>query len=94
MSIGFQHVWKKCQKSRSPMKKLFSKKKAKEIKVHVVEDLVCYCYRVKKQEIQLIIKKYNCRTVEAVKLHCSACQGCGGCWPDIEDLISENTAEE
>ena len=72
------------------MKRFFSKKKAKDYKVNVIKDLVCYCFRVEKNEIVSIIQKHSCKTVEAVQMHCSACQGCGGCRPDIEDLITEH----
>ena len=67
--------------------KFFRKKKQGD--VQIIESLVCYCFRIPKKEIVGIIKKHKCRTVEAVQMHCSACEGCGGCRPDIEDLIEE-----
>ncbi|BBM84013.1 (2Fe-2S)-binding protein [Candidatus Uabimicrobium amorphum] len=67
--------------------KFFSKKKKGT--VQIIESLTCYCFRIPTKEIVDIIKKHKCRTVEAVQMHCSACEGCGGCRPDIEDLIEE-----
>ena len=68
--------------------KFFQKKKSKE-GVQVIENLVCYCFRLEKHELMDIIRKNKCRTVEAVQMHCSACEGCGGCRMDIEELIEE-----
>ncbi|WP_372366970.1 (2Fe-2S)-binding protein [Candidatus Uabimicrobium sp. HlEnr_7] len=69
--------------------KFFGKKKKSQKSIQIIEDLVCYCFRVHKDEIVTIIKEHKCRTVDAVKMHCSACEGCGGCRPEIEDLIHE-----
>lgn len=76
---------------------IFSRKKNKkkvQEQVQVIENLVCYCFRVYKQEITDIIREHKCKTVDAVQMYCSACQGCGGCRFEIEDLICEHFSGE
>ncbi len=51
------------------------------------EDLVCYCFEVPRDEIIEIIQKNKACTVDDIQLHCSACLGCGGCRPDLEELL-------
>ncbi len=51
-----------------------------------MSELVCYCLRVEKSRIIAAIED-GCRTVEDLSAKLRACTGCGGCRPDLEDLI-------
>ena len=48
--------------------------------------LVCYCLRVEKSTVVSAIEE-GCDTVEALSAKLRVCTGCGGCRPDLEDLI-------
>lgn len=49
-------------------------------------DLVCYCLRVDKPAIVAAIAS-GCVTVEDLSARLRVCTGCGGCRPDLEDLL-------
>lgn len=49
-------------------------------------DLVCYCLRVEKPAIVQAIEG-GCHTVEDLSHKLRVCTGCGGCRPDLEDLL-------
>lgn len=48
--------------------------------------LICYCFRVEKSRIVAAIEG-GCSSVEALSEKLRVCTGCGGCRPDLEDLI-------
>lgn len=49
-------------------------------------DLICYCLRVDKPAIVAAIEA-GCSTVEDLSARLRVCTGCGGCRPDLEDLL-------
>ena len=49
-------------------------------------DLVCYCLRVEKPTIVAAIEN-GCVTVDGLSAKLRVSTGCGGCRPDLEDLI-------
>jgi NAD(P)H-nitrite reductase large subunit len=49
-------------------------------------DLICYCLRVDKPAIVAAIEG-GCATVEDLSARLRVCTGCGGCRPDLEDLL-------
>lgn len=51
-----------------------------------MSELVCYCLRVEKSRIVAAIED-GCATVDALSEKLRVCTGCGGCRPDLEDLI-------
>lgn len=51
-----------------------------------MSELTCYCLRVEKARVIAAIED-GCRTVEDLTAKLRVCTGCGGCRPDLEDLI-------
>jgi NAD(P)H-nitrite reductase large subunit len=51
-----------------------------------MSDLVCYCLRVEKPAIVAAIEA-GCATVDDLSARLRACTGCGGCRPDLEDML-------
>ncbi|GEM_PF-1949922 len=49
-------------------------------------DLICYCLRVEKPAIVSAIES-GCTTVEDLSAKLRVCTGCGGCRPDLEDML-------
>ena len=49
-------------------------------------ELICYCFRIEKEKVVLAIEQ-GCKTVDEVSNKTRACTGCGGCYPDIENLL-------
>jgi NAD(P)H-nitrite reductase large subunit len=49
-------------------------------------DLICYCLRVDKPAIVAAIEA-GCATVEDLSARLRVCTGCGGCRPDLDDLL-------
>ena len=49
-------------------------------------DLVCYCLRVEKPAIVSAIEA-GCSSVEDLSESLRVCTGCGGCRPDLEDML-------
>lgn len=55
---------------------------------------ICHCYEVTKGELTKIIKEKGLKTLEEVMDETEAGTMCGGCIPDIEDLLFELENEE
>jgi len=55
-------------------------------------DLICYCLRVDKAAIVAAIQE-GCATVDDLSAKLRVCTGCGGCRPDLENLIRFYSAE-
>ena len=52
------------------------------------EDLeICHCMGVNKSEIVKAIKEKGITTVEEIHEHTTAGTGCGGCIPDLENIL-------
>ena len=49
-------------------------------------DLICYCLRVDKPTIVAAIEA-GCATVDDLSARLRVCTGCGGCRPDLDDLL-------
>ena len=49
-------------------------------------DLICYCLRVDKAAIVAAISE-GCATVDDLSEKLRVCTGCGGCRPDLENMI-------
>ena len=55
-----------------------------------MEDIeICHCNGVLRSEIVKAIKEKNLKTVEEVQEATQAGTTCGGCIPDIEEILSE-----
>ena len=55
-----------------------------------MEDIeICHCNGIMKSEIVKAIKEKGRKTVEEVQDEADAGPECGGCIPDIEDILSE-----
>jgi NAD(P)H-nitrite reductase large subunit len=50
---------------------------------------ICHCNGIMKSEIVRAIKEKGIATVEGVQDTTIAGTGCGGCIPDIEDILRE-----
>ncbi|GAB4276720.1 MAG: Fe-S cluster assembly protein NifU [Candidatus Rifleibacteriota bacterium] len=68
---------------------------------HDESPVVCKCFWVDEEKIRHIIKENNLKTVEEVTHYTKAGGGCGGCIPDIQNILdsinnnkSEITAKE
>jgi NAD(P)H-nitrite reductase large subunit len=57
-----------------------------------MSELVCYCFRVEKSRIIAAIEE-GCATVDCLSERTRACTGCGGCRPDLEDLLRFHAEE-
>ncbi len=55
-----------------------------------MSETVCHCMDVDRDTIVKAIKEKNLTTVEEVQDATSAGTGCGGCVPDIEEILAEN----
>ncbi len=53
------------------------------------DEIVCYCFRVKKSDILNEVKKGN-RDLETVLENTGAGYGCGGCKTRIRKIIENN----
>jgi NAD(P)H-nitrite reductase large subunit len=60
----------------------------------VPPDLVCRCYFVTETEISGLVKEKNLTAIDQVTEACSAGGGCGGCRPEIADIIGGITGVE
>lgn len=49
--------------------------------------VICTCFGVTQEEIERVVRDNNLTTVEQVTNYCKAGGGCGGCKPDIEEII-------
>jgi len=52
-------------------------------------ETICHCMGVSRGEIMDAIKEQGLKTVEEVGDATGAGTGCGGCQPDIEEILSE-----
>ena len=52
--------------------------------------VVCSCRAVTDRTIRAAIDE-GAQTVEELTQHCAAATDCGGCWPELERLISEHS---
>ncbi len=50
-------------------------------------NIVCTCFGVTDKEIERVVRENNLTTVEEVTNYCKAGGGCGGCKPQIENII-------
>ncbi len=50
---------------------------------------ICHCNNIMKSEIVKAIKEKGLKTVEEVQEETTAGTTCGGCIPDIEDILKE-----
>ncbi|MBN2494676.1 MAG: Fe-S cluster assembly protein NifU [Deltaproteobacteria bacterium] len=60
--------------------------------VQVASDVVCACFGVTRQEIERTVRENKLSTVEEVTNYTKAGGGCGGCVPQIEELLTEINA--
>lgn len=55
-----------------------------------MEDIeICHCNGIMKSEIEKAIKEKGLKTVEEVQDATTAGTVCGGCVPDIEEILKE-----
>lgn len=52
--------------------------------------LICTCFNVSEEQIEISIKHNDLQTVEDVGDHCSAGTGCGSCQPLIQEIIDSS----
>ncbi len=55
-----------------------------------MEEIICHCMGVSKEDIINAIKEKGCKTVEDIQEATDAGTGCGGCLEDIQDILDEN----
>jgi len=56
---------------------------------HVLEGrVICTCFGVTETEIERVVRENNLTTVEEVTNYCKAGGGCGGCKPQIQEIIA------
>ncbi|MBN1982056.1 MAG: Fe-S cluster assembly protein NifU [Chitinivibrionales bacterium] len=53
--------------------------------------IVCACFNVTEEEIEQAIRQNNLKTVEEITNYTKAGGGCGGCIPQIEELLAKVT---
>ncbi|MDT8390018.1 MAG: Fe-S cluster assembly protein NifU [Lentisphaeria bacterium] len=53
-----------------------------------LDRIICYCFGVTERKIRDVVTANNLSTVEDVIHYCKAGGGCGGCRPDIEDILA------
>jgi bacterioferritin-associated ferredoxin len=54
--------------------------------IRTMPELVCYCFRVDKPTVVSAIE-HGCATVDDLSALLRVGMGCGGCRPDLEDLL-------
>ncbi len=62
-------------------------------KVILEGEVICKCFGVTRKEIEHVITENDLTEVDEVMNYCKAGGGCGGCKPDIEEIITEVRAE-
>lgn len=50
---------------------------------------ICHCMGINKSEIVKAIKEKGLKSVEEIQSETEAGTGCGGCIPDLEDILKE-----
>lgn len=58
-----------------------------------LDRIVCNCFTVSERKIREVILANNLTTVEQVTHYCKAGGGCGGCIPEIEEIIKKVRGE-
>ncbi len=53
------------------------------------DEEICHCMGVNKSVIVAAIKDKGLKTVEEIQSETEAGTGCGGCIPDLEDILKE-----
>jgi NAD(P)H-nitrite reductase large subunit len=53
--------------------------------------LVCFCFRIREQEVLSVIRECPVETVMDITAHCKAGNGCTSCWPLLEELLRHKT---
>ncbi|MGM0598925.1 MAG: Fe-S cluster assembly protein NifU [Candidatus Rifleibacteriota bacterium] len=56
---------------------------------HEETPVVCKCFWVDEEKIRNVIKENNLKTVEEVTHYTKAGGGCGGCIPDIQNILDD-----
>lgn len=56
-------------------------------------EVICKCFGVTRKEIEHVITENDLTEVDDVMNYCKAGGGCGGCKPDIAEIITEVRAE-
>jgi len=54
-----------------------------------LDRIVCHCFTVSERKIREVILANGLKTVEQVTHYCKAGGGCGGCKPDIEEILAK-----
>lgn len=65
------------------------KRKSHILKQNIMDEIICHCHQVSKEEIIKAIKENGLRTVEQVGEATGAGTGCGGCQDDIQEILDE-----
>jgi NifU-like protein len=60
---------------------------------HLEEKIVCTCFGVSENEILRVIRENGLTAADEVTNYCKAGGGCGGCRPQLEDLLARVKAE-
>lgn len=48
---------------------------------------ICYCYRISMNDLDHLLKKYKCRSLNEIQMYCNAGKGCQTCISDIVRII-------
>lgn len=59
-----------------------------------LDRIVCYCFGVTERKIREVVAANDLETVEDVIHYCKAGGGCGGCRPDIEEILAAMKGEK
>lgn len=51
--------------------------------------VVCHCFEVTEAVIRDVIRRQRPRDLDALAAYCQAGSGCGGCRPELEELLKE-----
>lgn len=62
-------------------------------KVILEGEVICKCFGVTRKEIEHVIEENDLHEVDEVMNYCKAGGGCGGCKPDIAEIILEVRSE-
>ncbi|MFO7821213.1 MAG: Fe-S cluster assembly protein NifU [Lentisphaeria bacterium] len=55
---------------------------------------VCYCFSVTERKIRDVIKANNLTTVDEITHYCKAGGGCGGCKPELQNILDDVRGEQ
>jgi NifU-like protein len=56
--------------------------------------IVCKCFGITEKEIESVVRENDLTTVEEVTNYCKAGGGCGGCFPEIAQIINRVQGEK